>query len=150
MTLPPDSDVAQVDRSASNSADDALERRKRFLQFSERDVATLTRIHEVAARYADAVIDAFYDHLLAFDETRAFLQDPHTLQRVKNLQKEYFLRLTQGNYDATYARNRVAVGTAHERIGLPVRYQCPQADRAAVGAGGEDGGDRQSHRRPRP
>jgi len=47
------------------------------------------------------VIEAFYSHLLSFQETRTFFRDPHTLERVKRLQVEYFLRLTQGSYDAT-------------------------------------------------
>lgn len=44
------------------------------------------------------------------------------LQRVKRLQKEYFLRLTQGNYDATYVANRLRIGTVHERINLAPKW----------------------------
>src|SRR5260370_3921193 len=37
------------------------------------------------------------------------------------MQKEYFLRLTQGNYDLAYTQNRLTIGAIHERIGLPVK-----------------------------
>jgi rsbT co-antagonist protein RsbR len=40
------------------------------------------------------------------------------LERVKRLQKDYFLRLTQGEYGADYVANRLKIGTVHERINL--------------------------------
>jgi rsbT co-antagonist protein RsbR len=98
-----------------------LTRRKDFLEFNDEDVKRLTGVNDVARRYADTVIDDFYAHLLSFEDTRAFFSDPHVLEHVKSMQKEYFLRLTQGNYDLAYTRNRLKIGAIHERIGLPVK-----------------------------
>jgi rsbT co-antagonist protein RsbR len=98
-----------------------LVERMRFLEFGDDDIALLTAINDLARRYADSVIEDFYHHLLGFDDTAAFFDDPQTLTRVKSQQKEYFLRLTQGNYDAAYAVNRTRIGAVHERIGLPVK-----------------------------
>ncbi len=95
--------------------------RKRFLQFDDEDIARLLEVNQVAQEYAEPVIEAFYDHLLAFEETRAFFPNPGTLAHVKNLQREYFLRLTQGNYDTAYVENRLRIGAVHERIGLPIK-----------------------------
>ncbi|HXZ00031.1 MAG TPA: protoglobin domain-containing protein [Stellaceae bacterium] len=103
------------------ASEQELARRKAFLEIGEEDVANLTGINDLAQRYADEVIEDFYRHLLAFEETRAFFGDPQLLQRVKGQQKEYFLRLTQGNYDLAYMQNRVNIGTIHEHIGLPVK-----------------------------
>ena len=98
-----------------------LIRRKDFLEFSDDDVTNLTKINDLAKQYADSVIEDFYKHLLSFDETRTFFQNAQTLQRVKNAQQDYFLRLTQGKYDLAYAQNRLVIGAIHERIGLPVK-----------------------------
>jgi len=98
-----------------------LVRRKDFLEFGDADVSNLAEINELAQRYADAVIEDFYKHLLSFEETRSFFHDPHVLLRVKNAQQEYFLRLTQGKYDLAYVENRLSIGAIHERIGLPVK-----------------------------
>jgi len=98
-----------------------LVRRKDFLEFGEADVSNLAEINELAQRYADAVIEDFYKHLLSFEETRSFFRDPHVLQRVKNAQQEYFLRLTQGKYDLAYVENRLGIGAIHERIDLPIK-----------------------------
>jgi len=97
-----------------------IARRKAFLLFRDEDVEHLRGLHESAEKYADAVIEDFYDHLLAFEESRAFFSDPAVLARVKSAQKQYFLRLTQGDYDTAYVEDRLRVGTAHERINLPL------------------------------
>jgi rsbT co-antagonist protein RsbR len=95
--------------------------RKAFLQFSNEDVEQLLSVNDLAKAYADPVIDDFYTHLLSFEETRVFFQDSRVLDHVKRMQKEYFLRLTQGKYDAGYIENRLKIGAVHERIGLPVK-----------------------------
>lgn len=98
-----------------------LLRRKDFLEFREDDVANLTEINDLARRYAESVIEEFYNHLLSFEETRTLFRDSEVLSRVKSRQQEYFLRLTQGNYDLDYARDRLQIGARHERIDLPVK-----------------------------
>ena len=98
-----------------------LVQRKAFLEFRDDDLANLMSINDVARQYADSMIDDFYKHLLSFEETSAFFHDPQVLERVKRAQQQYFLRLTQGNYDLAYAENRLNIGAIHERIGLPVK-----------------------------
>jgi rsbT co-antagonist protein RsbR len=98
-----------------------IARRKAFLLFRDEDVEHLCGLHESAGKYADAVIEDFCAHLLAFEESRAFFSDPAVLARVKSAQKQYFLRLTQGDYDTAYVEDRLRVGTAHEQINLPLK-----------------------------
>jgi rsbT co-antagonist protein RsbR len=98
-----------------------LAERMRFLEFDNDDIERLVGINDLARRYADSVIDEFYRHLLKFEDTAAYFDDQQTLERVKNLQRQYFLELTQGSYDAAYAANRTRIGAVHERIGLPIK-----------------------------
>jgi rsbT co-antagonist protein RsbR len=117
-------ETRRTDRPARNVdagiTEQELLRRKDFLELRDEDVDNLTRINDLARQYTGSVVEQFYDHLLAFEETRAFFRDPAVLQRVKNAQQEYFLRLTQGNYDLAYAEGRLQIGSRHERIGLPI------------------------------
>jgi rsbT co-antagonist protein RsbR len=124
--------MADLDKTAERAAADdhggdigiteqELVLRKQFLELGEDDIKRLTAINDLARRYADSVIEDFYRHLLSFEDNRSFFGDPQVLQRVKNMQKEYFLRLTQGNYDLAYTQNRLRIGAIHERIGLPVK-----------------------------
>lgn len=73
--------------------------RKAFLNFDDHDSERLQALHALAQRYADGVIDDFYHHLLAFEESKRFFTDPAVLNRVKAAQNQYFLQLTQGHYD---------------------------------------------------
>jgi rsbT co-antagonist protein RsbR len=102
--------------------DQEISRRKEFLEFGDEDVKTLKGLNDLAQKYAESVIEDFYKHFLSFEETRAFFQDPATLIRVKQLQKEYFLGLTQGSYGADYIANRLKVGLVHQRIKLDVKW----------------------------
>jgi rsbT co-antagonist protein RsbR len=97
-------------------------RRKAFLEFCADDVEALKALTDVARRYADPVIEDMYRHFLSFDETREFFKDPRVLERVKQLQKEYFLRLTDGDYGRDYVANRLRIGTVHEHINLAPKW----------------------------
>ena len=97
-------------------------RRKEFLEFREEDAATLRKLNEIAQKYADPVIEDLYRHFLSHEETQAFFRDPQVLERVKRMQKEYFLRLTQGDYGSDYVANRLRIGTVHEHIKLAPKW----------------------------
>lgn len=102
--------------------DAEVARRMSWLEITAEDIANLTSIRDVARGYAAEVIEDLYRHFLAFDETRAFFRDEQTLRRVKAMQTEYFLRLTEGNYDREYVRDRLKIGAIHQRIGLDVKW----------------------------
>jgi rsbT co-antagonist protein RsbR len=96
--------------------------RKAWLQFDESDAERLTEVNQLAPGYADEVIEDLYRHFLSFESTRAFFREKSVLDHVKRMQKEYFLRLTQGNYDRGYVEERLKIGAVHERIGLDVKW----------------------------
>jgi len=98
-----------------------LAMRKGFLEFGDDDVHRLHAMYELTHEHVDVVIEAFYEHLMSFPETAAFFRDPRLLEHVKGRQKEYFIRLTQGDYEQEYVSDRLRLGSIHERIGLPVR-----------------------------
>src|SRR6185369_13286066 len=101
-------------------SEEEIARRKAFLEFGDEDVERLRGLHDLAAQYADSVIEDFYSHLLSFADSRQFLADPAVLAHVKAAQKQYFLELTQGQYEAPYVEDRLRIGVAHERINLPI------------------------------
>jgi rsbT co-antagonist protein RsbR len=94
--------------------------RKAFLNFTQDDVRRLRGLAPLARKNADRLIESLYKHFLAFENTRRFFRDQAMLDRVKRLQKAYFIRLTAGDYGEDYVANRLMVGAVHERIGLSV------------------------------
>jgi rsbT co-antagonist protein RsbR len=97
-------------------------RRKAFLELRNEDVDRLKQLADFAKDYVDPIVEDLYRHFLSFDETRAFFRDPRVLDRVKRLQKEYFVRLTDGEYGREYVANRLRIGTVHERIELAPKW----------------------------
>jgi signal transduction histidine kinase len=109
--------VREMDFSAAE-----LEGRKRFLQFDAADERRLLQYGAMTRDRAGQIVDALYDHLLSFDETRAFFSGPEEIDRVKRAEVRYFERLTQGSYGPEYAEERLKIGAMHERVGLDVKY----------------------------
>jgi rsbT co-antagonist protein RsbR len=102
--------------------DEDIARRKEFLEFRDEDVEVLKGLGDIARKYAEPVIEEFYRHVLSFEETREFFRDPKVLERVKRLQKDYFMRLTEGDYGRDYVEDRLRIGTAHERVKLAPKW----------------------------
>src|SRR2546429_1266028 len=98
------------------------EQRKAFVGFTDEDAQLLQEFRPIAAAYADEVVEGLYRQFLQFEETRAFFPDAATLNRVKALQKKYFLELTQGDYGEAYLENRLHIGRVHQQIGLSPRW----------------------------
>lgn len=98
------------------------EQRKNFVGFTDDDVQFLRELHPFMEDWSDEVIEDLYRHFLSFEETKSFFPNEETLNRVKTLQKEYFLGLTKGDYGEEYLWNRLEIGRIHLRIGLSPRW----------------------------
>lgn len=98
------------------------ESRKTFVGFTSDDAQLLRELNPIAEADADEVVEEFYRRFLSFPETRAFFADEALLRRVKAMQRQYFLGLTNGEYGDAYLRNRLEIGRVHQRIGLAPRW----------------------------
>lgn len=102
--------------------DDEIAQRHAFLAFSARDEENLQQIRNVLREDVDWVIDAFYEHLQQFAEVRTFLSEPGLLARLQQTQRQYLLTLGEHRDQRSYWENRLRIGQAHERVGLPQRW----------------------------
>jgi two-component system NtrC family sensor kinase len=68
------------------------------------------------------VVEAFYAHLLRFQQPRWLLADPQRLERVKAAQTAYLLSLTEGTFDTAYVASRLAIGRVHEHVGVTPQW----------------------------
>jgi len=100
---------------------DEEERKRRlaFFELSEEDFKRLRTLKPFADRWTHEITEGLYQLIMGHPESRAFFTDEATLIRVKKLQNDYFLGLFSGNCDLNYVRDRLRVGAAHERIGMP-------------------------------
>ncbi|WP_300493072.1 EAL domain-containing protein [uncultured Methylophaga sp.] len=96
--------------------------RKDVIRLTDNDVELLRSIHAPLQQYEKKLIDGFYAHLMRFEFAKELLSDSEVLSRLQATQKVYFRKLTEGKYDLDYARDRIRVGVAHERVGLTTQW----------------------------
>jgi signal transduction histidine kinase len=83
------------------------------------DREVLRNLAPFARRTVDDIVAGFYQHLLRFPELATLLHaEPGRLERLKRMQRAYFLDLTEGRFDEEYFETRLRVGDAHQRVGL--------------------------------
>lgn len=99
-----------------------IESRRAFFELTDDDLARLASLRSFAERHSKDIVDALYELILGHPESRAFFSGEAMVQRVKSLQREYFVGLFAGRCDATYVEDRLRVGAAHERIGLAPKW----------------------------
>jgi signal transduction histidine kinase len=93
-------------------------RRLAFLDFGAEDAVRLAELRAFANANVEGIIDDFYRHLLAFEETRRLLDSDEQIARLKTLQRSYFLRMLEGDFGRDYFESRLRVGAAHAGIDL--------------------------------
>jgi signal transduction histidine kinase len=100
------------------------EERLRFFALGRDDADLLRAYRPLAEATVDAIVTDFYAHLLRFPELEDLLSaERGRIAKLQGLQREYFLSLADGRFDADYFESRLRVGDAHQRIGLrPVWY----------------------------
>ncbi|MHB1654965.1 MAG: protoglobin domain-containing protein [Burkholderiales bacterium] len=103
---------------------DALEitRPKAFLEFDETELRLLTELHTCLQEMPQRFANGFYTHLLNFEETRRFILDVPSLERIKQVQAIYFDSLTAGDYGPEYFLQRLRMGIIHQYIGLEPKW----------------------------
>jgi rsbT co-antagonist protein RsbR len=96
--------------------------RRNFYEITQDDLERLALLRPLAERHSVQVVDSLYELILGHPESRAFFPDEATVQRVKRLQRDYFLGLFAGRVDLAYVEDRLRVGIAHERIGMSPKW----------------------------
>ena len=112
----PSTPPPEVNSSAQRDA------RLKFMQLSEADVAALKTLWEKLGPQQDTFIDAFYQHLISFDRTALFLQDPQLVARLKESQRQHLKTMFQAQWDEDYEESRYRVGRVHAEVGVEPQF----------------------------
>lgn len=99
-----------------------LSSRRTFYGVEEADLKRLASLRAFAEAHAVEIVEQFYALLLGHPGTSAFLTEPGLVERLKKAQQTYFLGLFEGRCDLPYVEDRLRVGFAHERVGLPLKW----------------------------
>ena len=83
------------------------------------DLMRIKAFHKIVSPRSEELIDAWYSWLERQPEFEQFFTDRETVERVRNLQDQYWGEFFRGQVDDDYIQKRRKLGETHARIGLP-------------------------------
>lgn len=96
--------------------------RKDFLNFTDKDVRLLSELSASLRATSKDFVDMLHERIDGSPETRAVLSKTSSIEWLRNRHAEYFAEMAEGGYDMDYVLNRLAVGLAHQKIGLKPKW----------------------------
>jgi signal transduction histidine kinase len=93
-----------------------------YFQYGAPERERLAALRPALERAAEALVDAFYRHLLSFPATQQHLRDPEATRRLLAKQRIYLLSLAGPEIDAEYLASRREIGETHARLGVEPRW----------------------------
>jgi rsbT co-antagonist protein RsbR len=99
-----------------------LQSRREFFEITADDLTRLASLKSFAEKKTDEIVEDLYKLILGHREARKQFTEHATLVRVKRAQRDYFLGLFSGRCDLAYAEDRLRIGIAHERVGVPPKW----------------------------
>ncbi len=122
----------QSESNGSEQAEAALRRlaqdcerreaRKAFFGFGSEIAGKLTELAPFSNEIAEDLVEGLYKHILSFAGPAKFLSEPGLIERLRRIQKEYFLTLTGGDYEEEYFHSRLRIGLSHQYVQLPAAW----------------------------
>ncbi len=87
-------------------------------------VSTVLRSHKaLILELMPSILDAFYDHIDRFPETKAFFRSRDHMMHAKKMQLLHWSLILDGKFDDQYVSSVTKVGEVHNRLGLePIWY----------------------------
>jgi signal transduction histidine kinase len=89
-----------------------------YFQYGAPERELLAALRPALEQQADALVDAFYRHLLSFPATQQHLRDPAVTKRLLEQQRVYLLSLAGPALDPQYLASRREIGETHARLGV--------------------------------
>lgn len=99
-----------------------LQSRRAFFEITDEDLRRLASLKPFAEKHTHEIVEDLYVLILGHPESAKLFLDHLLLDRVKRAQREYFLGLFSGKCDLAYAEDRLRIGLAHERAGVPPKW----------------------------
>lgn len=117
-----------IERKSWSVKDEAIhEDLAHLMALSAEEAELLAALHESAKQRATDMAAAFYDRLLACENTKEYFHS-QDMERLHGAIATWFSDLFSGQYDSAYVQQRLRIGYVHVRIGLPVRYPIAMLD----------------------
>jgi methyl-accepting chemotaxis protein len=104
------------------SNDKSLDQRLRFFKFDERTRSNIRSLKPFLEEELSGALDAFYEQIRAFPETRRFFSDDGQIDKAHKAQRRHWANIVTGDYGDSYVAAVRTIGQVHARIGLEPRW----------------------------
>jgi rsbT co-antagonist protein RsbR len=99
-----------------------LASRREFFEIEDADLARLAKLRPLMEKHTEQIIEELYQLILGHAVSRKHFHDEATIRHVKRAQRDYFLGLFSGRCDLAYVEDRLRIGLAHQRVGVPPKW----------------------------
>lgn len=89
-----------------------------YLDITQADLQLMSAQRDLFLAQAGEVVENFYQRLLGFSYLKELIDRNSTVEKLKSVQKEYFISLTDAAIDDNYIKRRLIIGKKHQQIGL--------------------------------
>jgi len=117
---PARADISLMARMLIDGAE--LAHRKELLSFTESDVSFLVRGGPFVIPEIEKIIDEFYRVQMSLPEVASLIGDAETVHSIRSAQGTYIDDLFSGEYDESYAINRLRIGLVLKQMGVQPKY----------------------------
>jgi len=115
--------VEKTDYMVQLKLDEAeLQSRRAFFEIGDEDLKRLAALRGFAEKHMDEFVEDLYTLILQHPESRRVFPNEQVIRHVQKAQKHYFLDLFAGRCDIAYFEDRLRIGVAHERAGVPPKW----------------------------
>jgi methyl-accepting chemotaxis protein len=102
--------------------DSTIKRRLAFSMIDQQTSAVLQRSKNFVLGEMPCILDRFYDHIAAFDETSSLFRSREHMMHAKAMQVRHWGIILDGRFDAAYESSVTAIGEVHNKLGLEPRW----------------------------
>lgn len=100
--------------------DEAVAQRLRIVNVGPEDLRRIAAIRDIVLERIDQFNTAFFDYLTKLDEGRPLTGNRHLLEKARELQRYQLSSLVGGEYDKSYAEQRLEIAAFYSRLELRV------------------------------
>lgn len=100
----------------------SLAERLQFMRMTPESCAAIRSLKPIIDRELPIALDKFYEQIRETPHTAKFFESKDHVAGAKHAQTKHWENISNGDFNADYARNVKMIGTVHARIGLEPRW----------------------------
>jgi rsbT co-antagonist protein RsbR len=95
--------------------------RRRISGLDARDIENIASIRDLILEHVESHTSVFFDYLFSLEEGQSLMRERSFAERARQLKRQHLVAMVQGDYDRSYAMQRIELALLYSKAGLDVR-----------------------------